>query len=60
MEYDFLIVESGFFGSICVYELTKKGYKCLEYVKDNEPKNLYAWSFEYFWALLFNKIHENK
>lgn len=29
MKYDFLIIGSGFFGSICAYELNKKGYKCL-------------------------------
>ncbi len=29
MDYDYLIVGSGLFGSICAYELTKKGYKCL-------------------------------
>jgi hypothetical protein len=34
--------------------------KCLSFFKDNDPKNLYGWSFEYFWALLFNKIHKNK
>lgn len=27
--YDYLIVGSGFYGSICAHELTKKGYKCL-------------------------------
>lgn len=27
MKYDFLIVGSGFFGSICAYELNKAGYK---------------------------------
>ena len=27
MEYDYLIVGSGFFGSICAYELNKKGFK---------------------------------
>lgn len=27
--YDYLIVGSGFFGSICARELTDKGYKCL-------------------------------
>jgi hypothetical protein len=31
--------------------------KCLEYFKDNEKNNLYGWSFEYFWALLFNEHH---
>ena len=29
MEYDYLIVGSGFFGSICAYELNKLGNKCL-------------------------------
>jgi UDP-galactopyranose mutase len=29
MEYDYLIVGSGLFGSICARELTDKGYKCL-------------------------------
>jgi UDP-galactopyranose mutase len=29
MEYDFLIVGAGFFGSICARELTDDGYKCL-------------------------------
>jgi UDP-galactopyranose mutase len=27
--FDYLIVGSGFFGSICAYELNKAGYKCL-------------------------------
>lgn len=27
--YNYLIVGSGFFGAICAYELSKKGYKCL-------------------------------
>jgi UDP-galactopyranose mutase len=29
MKYDYLIVGTGFFGSICAYELTKAGYLCL-------------------------------
>lgn len=29
MEYDYLIVGAGFFGSICAYELNKAGYKVL-------------------------------
>jgi UDP-galactopyranose mutase len=29
MKYDYLIVGSGFFGSICAYELSKTGKKCL-------------------------------
>ena len=35
MKYDYTIVGSGFFGSICAYELTKKGYKCLVLEKRN-------------------------
>jgi UDP-galactopyranose mutase len=35
MKYDYLIVGSGFFGSICAYELTKKDYKCLVLEKRN-------------------------
>lgn len=31
--------------------------KCLDYFKDGRKNNFYAWSFEYFWALLFNKHH---
>jgi len=33
--YDFIIVGSGFFGSICAYELTKIGKKCLVLEKRN-------------------------
>jgi UDP-galactopyranose mutase len=33
--FDYIIVGSGFFGSICAYELTKKGYKCLVLEKRN-------------------------
>lgn len=33
--YDYIIVGSGFFGSICAYELTKQGYKCLVLEKRN-------------------------
>ena len=29
MEYDFLIVGAGLFGSVCARELTDKGYKCV-------------------------------
>ena len=29
MKYDYLIVGSGFFGSICAYELSKIGKNCL-------------------------------
>lgn len=35
MKYDFLIVGAGFFGSICAYELTRKGKKCLVLEKRN-------------------------
>jgi len=34
-KFDYLIIGSGFFGSICAYELTKKGYKCLVLEKRN-------------------------
>jgi len=33
--YDYLIVGSGFFGSICAYELNKQGYKCIVIDKRN-------------------------
>jgi UDP-galactopyranose mutase len=33
--YDYLIIGSGFFGSICAYELNKQGYKCLILEKRN-------------------------
>ena len=35
MKYDYLIVGSGFFGSICAYELNKLGKKCLVTEKRN-------------------------
>jgi UDP-galactopyranose mutase len=35
MKYDYIIVGSGFFGSICAYELTKLGKKCLVLEKRN-------------------------
>jgi hypothetical protein len=39
----------------------KKIYeKCLDYFLDGNKNNLYAWSFEYFWALLFDNIHIKK
>jgi hypothetical protein len=34
--------------------------KCLKYFSDNNKDNPYAWSFEYFWGLLFNECHFNK
>jgi UDP-galactopyranose mutase len=33
--YDYLIVGAGFYGSICAYELTKRGYSCLVVDKRN-------------------------
>ena len=33
--YDYVIVGSGLFGSVCAYELTKKGNKCLVLEKRN-------------------------
>ena len=35
MKYDFIIVGAGLFGSICAYELNKKGYKVLVLEKRN-------------------------
>jgi UDP-galactopyranose mutase len=35
MKYDYIIVGSGFYGSICAYELNKAGYKCLVLEKRN-------------------------
>lgn len=34
-KYDYIIVGSGFFGSICAHELNKKGYSCLVLEKRN-------------------------
>ena len=35
MEYDYLIIGSGLFGSICAYELSKSGSRCLVLEKRN-------------------------
>lgn len=35
IKYDYIIIGSGFFGSICAYELNKKGFKCLVLEKRN-------------------------
>jgi len=35
LNYDYLIIGSGFFGSICARELTNKGYRCLVIDKRN-------------------------
>jgi UDP-galactopyranose mutase len=35
MDYDYIIIGSGFFGSICAYELNKIGFKCLVLEKRN-------------------------
>lgn len=41
--YDYLIVGSGFFGSICAYELNKKGYKvCVIEKRDHIGGNCYT------------------
>jgi UDP-galactopyranose mutase len=41
--YDYLIVGSGFFGSICAYELNKKGYKvCVIESRDHIGGNCYT------------------
>ena len=47
MKYDYLIVGSGLFGSICAYELNKRGYKC--YVIDKRMHvggNIYTENIE--------------
>ena len=50
--YDYLIVGSGLYGSICAHELTKKGYKCLVIDKRNHiGGNIY---------ILFLLIHGHK
>jgi UDP-galactopyranose mutase len=33
--YDYLIVGSGLYGSVCAYDLTKQGKKCLVIEKRN-------------------------
>ena len=35
VKYDYLIVGSGLYGSVCAYELNKKGFKCLVIDKRN-------------------------
>lgn len=43
MEYDYLIVGSGFFGSICAYELNKSGYKvCVIESRNHVGGNCYT------------------
>ena len=43
MKYDYLIVGSGFFGSICAYELNKAGYKvCVIEKRDHIGGNCYT------------------
>jgi UDP-galactopyranose mutase len=43
MKYDYLIVGSGFFGSICAYELNKKGYKvCVVESRNHIGGNCYT------------------
>lgn len=43
MKYDYLIVGTGFFGSICAYELNKKGYKvCAIENRDHIGGNCYT------------------
>jgi UDP-galactopyranose mutase len=52
-KYDFLIVGSGLFGSVCAYELNKKGYKVLVIEKRNHiGGNVYTEQF--------NDIHIHK
>ncbi len=45
MKYDYLIVGSGFFGSICAYELNKKGYKvCVIESRNHIGGNCYTFN----------------
>ena len=47
MKYDYLIVGSGLFGSVCAYELTKSGKKCLVLEKRNHiGGNIYTENVE--------------
>jgi len=47
MEYDYLIVGSGLFGSIIAYEMTKKGKNCLVIEKrDHIGENVYTENLE--------------
>ncbi|MDE6407527.1 MAG: UDP-galactopyranose mutase [Anaeroplasmataceae bacterium] len=43
MMFDYLIVGAGLYGSVCAYELSKKGYKCLVIDKRNHiAGNIYT------------------
>lgn len=45
--YDFLIVGAGLYGSICAYELNKKGYRCLVIDRrDHVGGNIYTYNIE--------------
>lgn len=45
--FDFLIVGAGLYGSVCAYELNKKGYKCLVIDKRNHiAGNIYTKTIE--------------
>ena len=45
--YDYLIVGSGLYGSVCAYELNKRGYKCLVIDKrDHIAGNIYTKEIE--------------
>ena len=45
--YDYIIVGSGLYGSVCAYELTKRGYRCLVLEKrDHIGGNIYTEEIE--------------
>lgn len=47
MKYDYLIIGSGLFGSVCACELNKRGYKCLVVEKRNHiGGNIYTEKIE--------------
>lgn len=47
MKFDYLIVGAGLYGTVCAYELNKKGYKCLVIDKRNHiAGNIYTKNVE--------------
>ena len=52
--YDYLIVGSGLYGSICAYELNKKGYKVLVVEKrEHIGGNIYTQNIKILKVLMF-------
>ncbi len=63
-KYDYLIVGAGLYGSICAYELNKKGYKCLvidkrEHIGGNiYTKNVEGINVHLYGAHIFHTSNE--